>query len=398
MKKTMKRNNIIVCLFSGITLLTACHDLDLNPLSYGSTETWYSNEIEIEMAVNELYRDAFWPLDEEGNTDWSDDNIYRESLTPFQNATLNGQTDKVTDLWSKQYKVVSRANGVILKAHRAVEAGASESKINGFVAEAHFHRACAYAKLSSKFGDVPLVETDIDIEEGMAMGRTDIALVKQFVYDEFDTAAETLPVSYSGVQRATKGAALAMKARYALYMGDYEVVVESQAYSGFLDTVYNAVANGVGPNMIINYASTAADYVKDGLVVDLSKYVFDEEIGMADVYNSLPESIKAETVGFSDGGMYALPAVTTGPIFFINKTIYDELGLTAPTTWEELAENSKKIYEAKGVAGFAADSLTDMMQALMMLRSNKVRWTADPAAEKKEQCSAQRMEYSIEYN
>ena len=56
---------------------------------------------------------------------------------------------------------------------------------------------------------------------------------------------------------------------------DYEVVVESQAYSGFLDTVYNAVANGVGPNMIINYASTAADYVKDGLVVDLSKYVFD---------------------------------------------------------------------------------------------------------------------------
>ena len=44
----------------------------------------------------------------------------------------------------------------------------------------------------------------------------------------------------------------------------------------------------------------------------------------------------------------------------------DELGLTAPTTWEELAENSKKIYEAKGVAGFAADSLTDMMQALMM--------------------------------
>ncbi|MFR6025541.1 MAG: extracellular solute-binding protein [Christensenellales bacterium] len=147
---------------------------------------------------------------------------------------------------------------------------------------------------------------------------------------------------------------------------DYEVVVESQAYSGFLDNVYNAVANGVGPNMIINYASTAADYVKDGLVVDLSKYVFDDEIGMADIYNSLPDSIKAETVGFSDGGMYALPAVTTGPIFFINKTIYDELGLTAPTTWEELAENSKKIYEAKGIAGFAADSLTDMMQALMM--------------------------------
>lgn len=147
---------------------------------------------------------------------------------------------------------------------------------------------------------------------------------------------------------------------------DYEVVVESQAYSGFLDSVYNAVANGVGPSIIINYASTAADYVKDGLVVDLSQYIFDEEIGMADIYNSLPDSIKAETTGFIDGGLYALPAVTTGPIFFINQTIYDELGLTAPTTWEQLAENSKIIYEAKGIPGFAADSLTDMMQAFTM--------------------------------
>lgn len=147
---------------------------------------------------------------------------------------------------------------------------------------------------------------------------------------------------------------------------DYEVVVESQAYSGFLDSVYNAVANGVGPNIIINYASTAADYVKDGLCVDLSKYVFDPEIGMEEVYNSLPEAIKTETVGFIDGGMHALPAVTTGPILFYNKTLFDELGIAVPTTWDEIAEASKKIYEAKGIAGFAADSLTDMMQSLMI--------------------------------
>ena len=221
----MKRNNIIVYLFSGVTLFSACNDMDLNPLSNGSTENWYSNETEIEMAVNELYRDTFWPLDEEGNTDWSDDKIYRENLTPFQNATLNGQTDKVKDLWSKQYKVVSRANSIILKADRAIEAGAMESKINAYVAESCFHRACAYAKMSSKYGDVPLVVDDVDIDKGMSMGRTDLATVKQFVYDEFDAAANALPTTYSGIKRATKGAALAMKARYALYMGDYDVVV-----------------------------------------------------------------------------------------------------------------------------------------------------------------------------
>ncbi len=117
--------------------------------------------------------------------------------------------------------------------------------------------------------------------------------------------------------------------------------------------------------------STAADYVDDKLVVDLSQYVYDEEIGMADIVNSLPEAILAEATGFSDGGMYALPAVTTGPILFYNKTMYDELGLEVPTTWEQLAENSKVIYETYGIPGFAADSLTDLMHMLIMQAGNE---------------------------
>ena len=223
----MKRKKIVISLLGGLVFLTACHDLDLNPLSYGSTGNWYSDETEIKMAVNELYRNVFWPLDEEGNADWSDDQIYRENLTEFQTATLTGQTGTVTNLWSNQYKVISRSNGVILNAQRAIDNGASESAINQLVAEAHFHRASAYAKLSSKFGDVPLVENDVDIETGLTMGRTNLATVKQFVYDEYDQAIAVLPVSCSGEQRATKGAALAMKARYALYMGDYDIVADA---------------------------------------------------------------------------------------------------------------------------------------------------------------------------
>ena len=55
----MKRNKIIITLFTGMTLLSACHDLNLNPLSYGSTESWYSDETEVEMAGSSqrhLYR------------------------------------------------------------------------------------------------------------------------------------------------------------------------------------------------------------------------------------------------------------------------------------------------------------------------------------------------------
>jgi len=220
----MKKNIIIgTFLLSGITILTSCHDLNLNPLSNGSTDTWYSSETEIQMAVNDLYRIDFWTQDEGGwgGTDWSDDRVYREQLTAFQNATLNGQNSDVTDLWSKQYKVIARANSVILKADRAIKNGSSATKVNQLVGEARFHRGCAYSKLITKFGDVPLVEGELSIDDGLQQGRTDKATILQFIYDDFDAAASVLPTTVSGQRRATKGAALAFKARIALYMGDY---------------------------------------------------------------------------------------------------------------------------------------------------------------------------------
>jgi len=67
-----------------------------------------------------------------------------------------------------------------------------------------------------------------------------------------------------------------------------------------------------------------------------------------------------------DGKMHALPLVTTGPILFYNRTLYDELGLKVPATWAELAENSKAIFEAKGIPGFAADSVIDITQSLIL--------------------------------
>ncbi len=151
---------------------------------------------------------------------------------------------------------------------------------------------------------------------------------------------------------------------------EYEVQVLEQAYNGFEDTVYNAVANGVGPSIIFNYASTAVDYIEAGLAVNIQSYIdadtAEGDTAMADYIDSLPEAMKTDVMGFADGGIYYLPGCTTGPIFFYNKTMYDELGLTAPTTWDELAANCEAIYNAYGIAGYLADGLVDDIQALLM--------------------------------
>lgn len=60
--------------------------------------------------------------------------------------------------------------------------GASATTINRLIAEAKFHRAAAYAKLIVKFGDLPLVLTDVSTEEGLTMGRTDKSIVLAQIY------------------------------------------------------------------------------------------------------------------------------------------------------------------------------------------------------------------------
>lgn len=60
------------------------------------------------------------------------------------------------------------------------------------------------------------------------MGRTDREEVMENVYKDLDEAAHYLPETY-GTQRefATKGAAYAIKARYALYNEDWELAAQA---------------------------------------------------------------------------------------------------------------------------------------------------------------------------
>ncbi|MBO7359429.1 MAG: extracellular solute-binding protein [Clostridia bacterium] len=151
----------------------------------------------------------------------------------------------------------------------------------------------------------------------------------------------------------------------------YYVDVLSQAYSGFTDTVKTAVRSGNGPDIIFNYASEAAEYVDDGLVADLIQYIYADDEFAAAFDDCLPEGVmNGEVQGFADGLIHYLPAYTTGPILYYNKTLYDELGLTVPTTWEEMEANCAVIYEQKGIAGLGFDSLTDCLQAFIMEDEN----------------------------
>lgn len=201
-----------------------CSNLDMNPLSSGSSGNWYSTEDEIVMALRDLYRSPFWPVDSES---WTDDYTERDRTGEIIKGTLNGQSSTVTTYWSNQYKMICRAVSIIKYSDRALSNGVSKERIDRYIAEAKFLRACAYSRLTEKFGDVPYVEDVLTIDQSFAYGRTPVAEINEHIYNDFDEAIELLPEKYSTEQRATKYAAMAFKARHALYMGDWKIAAEA---------------------------------------------------------------------------------------------------------------------------------------------------------------------------
>lgn len=215
MKKILSITSILLMAFT----FSTCVDLNLNPLSEGSSENWYATKQEIEMSVNDFYRTEFFPIDD---MTWGDDVIARNSTSVVQNGTMTAENGMVATRWQNYYKGIARALRLLNNMENARALGVSEADITQYEGEAYFYLGYAYGMLAFHWGDVILDKVGMTLDEAYSIGRSPKADVLAYSYECFDKAAERLPTSYPGIQRATKGAALAFKARVALRNGDYE--------------------------------------------------------------------------------------------------------------------------------------------------------------------------------
>lgn len=214
----MKKNYFIISILSAF-LFNSCIDLNLNPLSEGSSENWYSTKQEIEMSVNDFYRTAFFPIDD---MTWGDDVVARNTTSMVQNGTMTAENGTIATRWENYYKGIARALRLLNNMENARSLGVTEADVRQYEGEAYFYLGYAYGMLTFHWGDVILDKVGMTLEEAYSIKRSPKAEVLAYSYECFDNAAERLPVSYPGVQRATKGAALAFKARVALWNEDYE--------------------------------------------------------------------------------------------------------------------------------------------------------------------------------
>lgn len=108
------------------------------------------------------------------------------------------------------------------------------------------------------------------------------------------------------------------------------------------------------PTMTQAYPDWMLNAVSENLVVDLDPYINNETLKFDNYDDILPSLREATKI---DGKTYGIPFNKSTEVIWYNKTLFDELGLKVPTTYEEFVQVSKTIKEKKGIAGAGFDSL-----------------------------------------
>lgn len=230
-----------------LALLSSCNEfLDKYPLDKPSDATFYSTESELSLAVNGIYCDLYFHprnsmqlnllLDCASDIGWD-----RDAGSPIQllaRGLQNPTQDLFSDTWFKYYSTISKCNLLLSNMNKAKE-NTSAEVFNRIEGEARFFRAYSYHLLINLFDDVPLIkEPQTDVNE--KPGSTPKSEIVEFILSELEASSSLLPQSYTGddIGRITSGAALAMKARTALFDNNWSVaadacqrVISSGAYS-----------------------------------------------------------------------------------------------------------------------------------------------------------------------
>ncbi len=207
--------------------LYSCKKLDLYSPSNPTSESFYSNQNELELAVYDMYRIDFWTPVKESTGSWeeffSDNCFYRGGAggNSIIAGTVNSSNADIETYYLNCYKAIARINSFLDNKNKAA-ANTPAAVITKLEAEARLIRAYQYMKLITHFGDVPLNLTTLTLEQSLAVEKARKEDIYKFLIGEFDFAAQNLPQSYgTGIKKLTSGAALAFKARTALYMGDW---------------------------------------------------------------------------------------------------------------------------------------------------------------------------------
>ncbi len=233
----MNRLHIILSI---ALLVSACADIDEDPVSLLTEEQFYANDQEAVAAVNAVYNGLnssthtlYNRLIQISTEMAADDYVAGPRARNAHVRALSGLThdasnDRMLEIWRQSYDVINRANVAI--DHIDGNDKLTPELAARLVREAKFIRALMYFNLVRWFGDVPIVLHRPTLQaEQLNVSKSPEADVYAKIIDDL-TDAELLPApsqySSADVGRVTRGAAKALLAKVYLTTEQWELAAQ----------------------------------------------------------------------------------------------------------------------------------------------------------------------------
>jgi hypothetical protein len=158
------------------------------------------------------------------------------------------------ELWTAYYGDLIYKCNLILQNVAKDSSGTSEAQKTSARAEARFLRGHAYFTMVRLFGNIPIIDTVLDISQSV-VSQSDPAAVYAFIEQDLQYAAANLPLQWDPrfIGRATSGAANGLLAKVYLYEKKWQqamqtagIVINSGIYD--LHTPYSEIFTDAGEN------------------------------------------------------------------------------------------------------------------------------------------------------
>lgn len=212
----------------------SCTDiLDKDPIAILDAGSYFQTGDDAEQAMNAAYnsllfnnsnKNFYWAFATiSGDEAITGGDGSRPGLTELEAFSYTPRTEEFNDFWKLEYKGINQCNLVLDNIGDIQMNAERKNRITG---EALFLRSFYYFQLAQVFGDVPLYLQVLPPDE-LQIPRSSMATVLTQIASDSDKAAALLPTSYdaSNTGRATKGSALALKAKAQLYQKNWDGVI-----------------------------------------------------------------------------------------------------------------------------------------------------------------------------
>lgn len=211
----MKTIKSIVVIFLISFLFTSCDNnfLDTIPLAAPSDATYWTSEENATMWINYAYRSLPGANDYQFDP-MSDDCVGKGDPIPIAQGLHNPTSSIISFKWN--YAPIRHCFELLENVDKIPNL--TEDAKNKLTGQARFILSFKYFEMITLYRDIPFFDKLLPLSES-DLPKTEKIVILSFILTQLDLAAQELPLTWPSTEagRATKGAALTLKAKVLLY-------------------------------------------------------------------------------------------------------------------------------------------------------------------------------------